>query len=118
MLQLLLAHVDAHLDSPALTPPSAALALGISVRRLHSLLATGPHTFARLVARRRLQRAQGLLAERGTSVIDVAFACGFSSLATFYRQYAAAFGASPAGHRRLASAPLEVKCPQAHPCAH
>lgn len=117
MLQRLLAHVDAHLDSPALTPPAAARALGISVRRLHSLLADGPHTFARLVARRRLQRAQGLLAERGTSVIDVAFACGFNSLATFYRQYAAAFGVSPAGHRRLAVAPLEVKCPQACPCA-
>lgn len=112
----LLAHIDTRLDSPELTPRAAAMALGVSVRRLHLLLAGTPHTFSRLVARRRLQRAQQLLAQRSGSVIDVAFACGFNSLATFYRQYAAAFGGSPAGRRRGDGSSLDVTTPQRPPC--
>jgi transcriptional regulator GlxA family with amidase domain len=113
----LLAHIDAQLDSTALTPRTAAQALGVSVRRLHGLLAGSPHTFSRLVARRRLRRAQGLLAQCGASVADVAFACGFNSLATFYRQYTAAFGVSPAGRRRRSGASPETWTPQGQPRA-
>jgi AraC-like DNA-binding protein len=115
--QRLLAHIDAQLDSPALTPRAAAQALGVSVRRLHTLLAGSSHTFSKLVARRRLQRAQALLAERGASVIDVAFDCGFNSLATFYRQYVAAFGVSPAGRRQHGGSSPEALTPQRQPCA-
>ena len=35
-------------------------ALGVSVRCVHGLLARSPHSFSRLVARRRVQRAQEL----------------------------------------------------------
>jgi transcriptional regulator GlxA family with amidase domain len=112
----LLAHVDAQLDNPTLTPRGAALALGVSVRRLHGLLAGTPHSFSRLVVRRRLQRAQALLAQPHASVIDVAFACGFNSVATFYRQYTAAFGASPAGRRQHGAASPEAMKPQGDPC--
>lgn len=86
--QRLLAHIDARIDNPALTPKEAARALGTSVRGVHGLL-----------ARRRLQRAQELLEQPGLSVVDVAFACGFNNIATFYRQHAAAFGTSPAARR-------------------
>jgi transcriptional regulator GlxA family with amidase domain len=116
LMQRLLAHIDAHLDDPALTPRAAAQALGVSVRRVHGLLALSPHSFSRLVARRRVQRAQELLAARQVSVIEVAFACGFNSLATFYRQYAATVGASPAGRRRRVGTSLEVTTPPAPPC--
>jgi transcriptional regulator GlxA family with amidase domain len=68
------------------------------------------------VARRRLQRAQALLAQPHGSVTEVAFACGFNSLATFYRQYASAFGASPAGHRRRGGSSLETMARQEPPC--
>jgi AraC-like DNA-binding protein len=113
--QRLLAHIDAQFDSPALTPRAAAQALGVSVRRLHTLLAHSPYTFSRLVARRRLQRAQALLAQRSATVTDVAFACGFNSLATFYRQYVAAFGVSPAGRRHAGSSPEAMRSP-VHTC--
>lgn len=114
--QRLLAHIDARLDSPELSPRAAATALGVSVRRLHMLLAGTPHTFSRLVARRRLERAQALLAQPGSGIADVAFACGFNSLATFYRHYTAAFGTSPAGRRRHGGASLEVTRSQVEPC--
>lgn len=114
--QRLLAHIDAQIDSPALTPRAAAQALGISVRCVHGLLAGTPHSFSRLVARQRLQRAQALLAQPDGSVIEVAFACGFNSLATFYRHYVAAFGVSPAGRRRREGASLEVMTAQGQPC--
>lgn len=113
----LLAYIDDHLDDPALTPRTAAQALGVSVRRVHTLLARSPHSFSRLVARRRVQRAQELLARRQGSVIDVAFACGFNSLATFYRQYAVTVGASPAGRQRRIETPLEAMTPPTLPCA-
>lgn len=114
--QRLQAHVDAHLDNPALTPRAAAEALGVSVRRVHALLAGSPHTFTRLVAQRRLQRAQKLLAQPRASVVDVAFACGFNSLATFYRQYTAAFGVSPAGRQRRIEPSPTTMTPAAQPC--
>jgi AraC-like DNA-binding protein len=114
----LLALIDARLDSPELTPRGAALALGVSVRRLHGLLAGTPHTFSRLVTRRRLQRAHALLAQPHASVIEVAFDCGFNSVATFYRQYVAAFGVSPARRRRHGGASLEAMRVQADPCTH
>lgn len=115
--QRLLAHVDAHLENPALTPRAAATALGVSVRRIHALLAGSPHTFTRLVAQCRLQRAQMLLAQPRASVVDVAFACGFNSLATFYRQYTAAFGVSPAGRRRRIEPSPITMTRVAPPCA-
>jgi transcriptional regulator GlxA family with amidase domain len=116
LMQRLLAHIDAQLDSPTLTPQQAARALGISVRGVHGLLAGTPHSFSRLVARRRLQRAQALLAQSGRSVVDVAFACGFNSLATFYRQYVAAFGVSPAGRRQRGGTSLETMTRQEPLC--
>ncbi len=112
----LLAHIDAQLRSPDLSPRAAAQALGVSVRRVHTLLAGTPHTFSRLVARRRVLRAQTLLAQRPGSVIEVAFACGFNSVATFYRHYAVTLGASPAGRRRGGPS-LEVGAPQGPACA-
>lgn len=114
--QRLLAHIDAQIDNPALTPQEAARALGISVRGVHGLLAGMPHSFSRLVARRRLQRARELLAQPGRSVVDVAFACGFNSLATFYRQHAAAFGTSPAARRHRDAPSLEAMTRPEAPC--
>lgn len=104
----LLACIDARLNCPDLKPMTAAQALGASVRTVHLLLQGTPHTFSRLVARRRLQRAQALLMQEHASVVDVAYACGFNSLATFYRQYRAAFGMSPAGRCVTAGSSTEV----------
>lgn len=101
LLQHLQAHIDAHIEAryldPALTPRAAARDLGVSLRQLHAALATTPRSFSQRVTQRRLQRAWALLATGSANVADVAFASGFGSLATFYRQYTAAFGATPAG---------------------
>jgi AraC-like DNA-binding protein len=52
------------------------------------------------VLSRRLEHARLLLSQRpGRSVADIAYACGFDGLSTFYRNFRAAFGTSPAEFR-------------------
>ncbi len=107
----LLQHIEHHFDDPALRPASAAAALGWSLRQVHAVLDGGPQSFMRCVTRLRLQRARVLLLQKRSLVIDVAFACGFDSLATFYRHYVAAFGSTPAAERRLqGSTPHPPNC--------
>jgi AraC family transcriptional regulator, dual regulator of chb operon len=53
------------------------------------------------------ERAASRLCESEESVLDAALACGFSSLATFYRVFKAAKGASPAEYRRRARMAVE-----------
>lgn len=95
------AHIEAHYPDPLLTPLTAARQLGISLRWLHAALATTPRSFSQRLARCRLEQAHVLLAAERANVADVAFACGFASLATFYRQYTAVFDTTPAGRRRV-----------------
>ena len=103
--QRLQLHVEQHLAWPDLSPRSTAAALGWSVRRVHAALSDGPQTFMRLVTQLRLQRAQQRLREGQGPVVTVAFACGFDSLSTFYRQYGAAFGCPPGAERARAHPP-------------
>ena len=50
-------------------------------------------TFGRYVLRRRLEECRAaLIANPARSVTDIAFGWGFSSLASFYRAFQAAFG--------------------------
>ena len=90
-------HVEANLDNPDLTAHSAARALGMSVRSLHLALASSSHSFGELVLRRRLDLCRALLAEwdRADSIADLAFACGFNSLSSFYRAFREHFGTCP-----------------------
>ncbi len=90
--------VEQRLEDPALDAEQVAAALRISVRQLSLLFEPTGESFARHVARRRLERAHALLvapeaAER--KVADIAFACGFDSLATFYRAFRRAYGMAP-----------------------
>ena len=92
-------HVDLHLADPALTPATAAAALGISARQLHRLFEPSGSTFARYVLRQRLLRCRDTIAGAtgtGRSVVDIAFGWGFNSMATFYRAFASEFGSPPA----------------------
>jgi AraC-like DNA-binding protein len=75
--------------------------LGISVRRLHLLFEPTGTTCTRYVLSRRMEHARVLLAQTPKRpVADVAYACGFDSLSTFYRSFRAAFRMSPADFRR------------------
>lgn len=91
--------VDLHLADPALTPASAAAALGISTRQLHRLFEPNNVSFARYVSRQRLLQCRDAIAGAtgtGRSVVDIAFGWGFSSMATFYRAFVSEFGGPPA----------------------
>jgi AraC-like DNA-binding protein len=90
-------YVEAHLDDPDLSAHTAARALGMSVRSLHLALASSSHSFGELVQRRRLELCRALLADwdRADSIADLAFACGFNSLSSFYRAFREYFGTCP-----------------------
>lgn len=99
----LMAHIEQHFDQTDLCPRKAAAALGWPLRRVHAVMGGEPLSFMRCVTRLRLDAARRLLAERRLTVTEAAFACGFDSLATFYRQYGAAFGTTPATERQRAA---------------
>jgi AraC-like DNA-binding protein len=83
-----------------LTPALVARLLGISVRQLHILFEPTGISFSRTVTAVRLAEARRQLQQDATCpVADVAFACGFESLATFYRVFRRAYGLSPGDMR-------------------
>lgn len=92
--------IGRNLHRPDLSPAMIAGALSISVRQVHLLFEPTGSSFARTVMALRLARAKQLL----TSDIDqpvsgIAFACGFDSLATFYRAFRQAFDMTPSDLR-------------------
>jgi AraC-like DNA-binding protein len=85
-----------HFNRPDLTPGLVAGLLGISVRQLHLLFEPTGVSFSRTVTAVRLAEARRMLQrDAKRPVADVAFACGFDSLATFYRVFRGAYGVSP-----------------------
>lgn len=86
-----------------LTPAGIAGALGISLRHLHLLFEESPHSFSRTLAILRVEEAHKLLVEQPElPVLQVAQACGFESLATFYRLFNGIYGMSPGDARQAA----------------
>jgi len=89
-------YINQHLASPDLTPALVAATLRISVRTLHLLFEPVGTSFARYVLIRRLEECRmALVSNPARPVIDIAFAWGFKSLASFYRTFQAAFSLSP-----------------------
>ncbi|MCC8962686.1 helix-turn-helix transcriptional regulator [Bradyrhizobium sp. Pear76] len=90
------------LHRAALTPAAVATELGISLRQLHALFEPTGLSFARTLTATRLQEARRLLyAAQERGIDEVAFACGFDSIATFYRVFRAAYGMTPGDARRV-----------------
>lgn len=77
------------------------------VRRFKAAFGETPH---RYLQRRRIERAKEMLRNTQTSVTEICFAVGFSSLGTFSRTFKHLSGASPsryrANWRRLTPPPL------------
>jgi AraC-like DNA-binding protein len=89
-------YIDRHLADPELSPAAVAASLRIAVRTMHALFEPTGTSFARYVARRRLEECRiALLGNPTRAVTDIAFAWGFGTLSNFYRAFQATFGMSP-----------------------
>lgn len=85
-----------------LTPALVAAELLISLRQVHVLFEPTGFSFARTLTAMRLKEARRRLETMpGHSVADIAYACGFDSLATFYRVFRSAFGMTPGDVRMM-----------------
>lgn len=69
-------------------------------RAFRSAMGVPPHRF---ISELRLQRAQDLLAHTPCSLAEIAYACRFSSQATFTRAFRRHVGLSPGAYRRKTS---------------
>ncbi|MEH2485076.1 helix-turn-helix transcriptional regulator [Bradyrhizobium sp. AZCC 2230] len=97
----LIAH---HLQDPDLAPARMADLLGVSVRHLHMLFEVADRSFSQTVTEERLKRSRRLMREAPERLIaDIASACGFESLATYYRVFNAAYGMAPGDFRAQAA---------------
>ena len=89
-------HIARHSSRADLSAEKTAAALGISVRQLHLLFEPTGTSFGAYLRATRLEQAHLLLLQfPERSVTDIAFACGWNSLATFHRVFRAAYGRSP-----------------------
>jgi AraC-like DNA-binding protein len=85
-----------NLNRPDLSPQLVAGLLGVSVRQIHLLFEPTGESFSRTLTGMRLAEAlRQLQADPRRPVADIAFSCGFESLATFYRVFRRAYGLSP-----------------------
>jgi AraC-like DNA-binding protein len=92
----ILAEIDRRFDEPLFGPEDVARALGVSVRSVHLALEPTGLSFSAHLASRRLAEGRMLLAQAPErTVADVAFACGFNDVSTFYRSFRRTFGAPP-----------------------
>jgi len=92
--------ITRHLSNPALSPAFVAGLLRISARHLYALFEATGMSFSQTVTARRIGKSRRLLKEAPErSISQIAFASGFESLATFYRAFQAAHGASPGDFR-------------------
>ncbi|WP_426609059.1 helix-turn-helix transcriptional regulator [Bradyrhizobium sp. McL0616] len=93
-----------HLQDPDLAPTQVADLLGVSVRHLHMLFEAADRSFSQTVTEERLKQSRRLMREAPERLIaDIASACGFESLATYYRVFNAAYGMAPGDFRARAS---------------
>lgn len=90
---------------PDLTLNELAVRVGTKRHDLSILLNRSMHTtFYEFLDRYRIPEAQRLLRERlDLSILDVAFACGYNSKATFNRKFKAAVGETPRAYRNRAT---------------
>ncbi|QCI63092.1 AraC family transcriptional regulator [Phreatobacter stygius] len=92
------------LHRPDLSADTVAAALGVSVRQVHVLFEpTGESLHRTVIAMRIAETCRLLAAAPDRPVAAIAFACGFDSLATFYRTFRTITGSAPNDYRRAIS---------------
>jgi AraC-like DNA-binding protein len=98
------------LHRAGLSPGGVAAELAISLRQVHVLFEPTGLSFTRTLSMMRLAEARRQLeAMPERSIVQVAFACGFDSLATFYRVFRGAYAMTPGDVR--AAAMHSESCP-------
>jgi AraC-like DNA-binding protein len=106
--RLSLAHrsITRLLSQANLSPAMIADLLGVSVRHMHMLFEGTGQSFSQTVTAQRIRLSGRLLREApGRPVAEVARACGFESLATFYRVFHATEGMAPGEFRAQGAQP-------------
>jgi AraC-like DNA-binding protein len=91
-----------HIGDAALSPRSAALSLGISVRYVHKLFAITGTTFSAHVLAKRLELVRRDLASvecRHQPIFGLAYRWGFNDISTFIRAFKKKYGCSPSEYR-------------------
>ncbi|MBB5054271.1 AraC-like DNA-binding protein [Afipia massiliensis] len=85
-----------NLHRPDLSPATVAAEIAISLRQVHVLFEPTGLSFARTLTAMRLEEARRQLQTMpARSVAEIAYACGFDSIATFYRVFRSAYGMTP-----------------------
>lgn len=98
-------YVDGHLGEPGLSVADMARAMAVSrtilFARMRSVFGTSPGNY---LLNQRIERARGMLLERGAYVADVAYRCGFSDPKYFSKCFKKLVGLTPTEFQRNASA--------------
>ena len=90
------------LHRPDLSSATVAAELAISLRQVHVLFEPTGLSFARTLTAMRLKEARRLLGlTPARQVADIAYACGFDSITTFYRVFRSAYGMTPGDVRAM-----------------
>lgn len=90
------------LHRPDLSSATVAAELAVSLRQVHVLFEPTGLSFARTLTTMRLEQARRLLETMpARQVADIAYACGFDSIATFYRVFRSAYGMTPGEVRAM-----------------
>lgn len=98
------AYLDLHLRRFELSIDSIAHGLNCSKRYLHKIFIDSGCTLSEYILKRRLEACRVDLvnpAMAASSVTDIAYACGFSSLAYFSRVFKQTYGESPSNYRTM-----------------
>lgn len=89
-------HIAKNFSRPDLSAAKTAAALGVSLRQLHLLFEPTGVSFAAQLRATRLEHARSMLLQfPARPVTDIAYSCGWNSLATFHRVFRAVHGHTP-----------------------
>jgi AraC-like DNA-binding protein len=104
--------ITRHLSQASLSPVLISDVLGVSVRHMHMLFEGTGKSFSQTVTAQRIRLSGQLLREApGRPIGEVARACGFESLATFYRVFHATEGMAPGEFRARGAQPRPISSP-------
>jgi AraC-like DNA-binding protein len=110
--------ITRHLSKTTLSPSMVADLLGVSVRYLHVLFESTGASFSQTVTAQRMSECQRLLCEQPPRPIaEIALACGFGSLATFYRIFSTSKGVTPGEFRAQGGTIARAELPSSEPAA-